>query len=254
MVPLIFAACGEYNKVLKSKDLDYKHEKAVEYYNEGEYLKSMPLFEELLTLWRGMNKAEKVYYMYAMAHYKINDYYLAGYYFRQFTKTYPGSQYSEECAFLAALCHYKNSPKYSLDQDNTYRAIEELQIFVNRYPTSGRVDTCNTLIDNLRGKLEEKSYESARLYYKTENYKAAVVAFNNVLKDYPNSTYKEDILYLVMKSNYMLAMNSISSKKEQRLRETINSYRKFVDAFGESRYRREAENLHGDVERELEKY
>lgn len=253
VLPLAFVGCGEYNKVLKSTDLTYKYEKAEEYYNAGEYIKALPILEELITLYRGTNKAEKVYYYFSQSHYKLGDYYLAAYYFQNFAKTYPTSQYAEECSFLSAYCHYLNSPKSSLDQENTTTAIQEMQLFMNRYPQSNRRDTCNALIDEMRGKLETKSFEMAMLYFKTENYKSASVALNNVLSDYPNSQYKEDILFHIVKSNYLLALNSIPSKKEERLKETIKSYHKFVGSFAESKYRKEAESILSNAKKQLEK-
>ena len=44
---VVLTNCGEYQEVLKSKDLDYKFSKAVEYYDAGEYNKAYPIFDEL---------------------------------------------------------------------------------------------------------------------------------------------------------------------------------------------------------------
>ena len=38
-----FTSCGEYNKVLKSKDSDYKYEAAKSYFGDGEYTKAAAL-------------------------------------------------------------------------------------------------------------------------------------------------------------------------------------------------------------------
>ncbi len=250
---LLITSCGEYSKALKSTDLNYKFEMAEKYYQEGEYFKALPLLEELIALYRGTDKGEKVYYYYAYCHYYTNDFYLASFYFKNFTKTYPGSKFSEECLFMSAYCYYKNSPVYSLDQTDTYNAIKQMQLFMNRYPTSERRDTCNVLIGELRGKLEMKSFEIAKQYYKTERYKAAKVAFENTLREFPGTKYREEITFLQLKSSYLLATNSISSKKEERLRETIKSYHKFVDAFGKSSRLREAENIFADTTKALER-
>ena len=257
LLPLILviftSSCSEYNKVLKSNDLDLKFTKAEEYYNEGEYIKALPLFEELRVLVVGTQRAEKINYYFAWCHYKTSDYYLAGYFFKQFTRTYANSQHAEECAFMSAYCYYRNSPKYSLDQQDTKRAIEEMQLFVNRYPASELVDSCNNLIDNLRGKLDQKTFEMAQQYFHMEQYKSAAVSFDLALKEFPNSAYKEDMLFLTVKSNYLLAINSVESKKEERLRDTLKSYRKFVDSYQKSEFMREVEMIYRNTNRELEK-
>ena len=143
-------------------------------------------------------------------------------------------RYTEECQFLSALCSVHNSPEYALDQTETLNALDQLQIYIDMYPESERIDTCNLIMDKLHFKIETKKFESAKLYYHTENYKAAAVAFDNIDSKYPNSFYKEDVLYFTVLSRFELAINSVESKKLERLHNTIKSYRKFVDEYPES--------------------
>lgn len=229
-----------------------KYNKAVEYYNEGDCGKALPLFEELVSLYRLTEKGEDVYYYYAHTNYCLREYFVANYYFKSFVKTYPGSPKAEECAFMSAMCKVKNSPSPSLDQTETSKAIDELQLFMNRYPTSQHVDSCNNLILKLRDKLETKAINGAKLYMQMENYKSASVAFANVLKDFPDTKYKEEAMFLTLKSNFLLADNSIESKKFERFKETINSYRKFASLFPESKYSREAESYFTASNKRLE--
>jgi outer membrane protein assembly factor BamD len=206
----------------------------VGYYEQEEYIKAITLLEDVMPYYKLTIEGEKLYYMYCLANYKLEDYYLSGYYFKRFIRQYPTSKDAEEALFLSSLCSVHNSPEYKLDQTETYNALDQLQIFVDQYPNSSRIDTCNEVMDGLRAKLELKQYEHARLYYQTENYKSAVVALNQTLEFYPESEYKEEVYYLLVKSNYELALNSIETKKLDRLNETIKSYRTFVAAFPES--------------------
>jgi len=226
--------CSEYQKVLKSTDLDYKYTKAVEYYNDEKYNKAYPLFDELLTLYRGTPKAQDVYYYYAYTNYHIGDYILASYHFKNFYKTFPNHEKAEEAAFMVGYCYYLESPPYSLDQSYTYKAINELQLFVNTHPESERLYECNDLISELRGKLERKSFEKAKLYYETGYYMSAVIAFNNTLNDFPDTEYREEALFLRLESAYKLADNSIESKKLQRFIEAQTAYFDFTDNYPES--------------------
>jgi len=221
------ASCSHYQKVLKSDDLEYKYEEATKYYNEGEYFKALSLYEELIALYRGLGKAEEIYYYYAYSHYYLEDYIMAAFYFKNFIRTYPTSKHAEESMFTAAYCYYLNSPAYSLDQSSTYTAIEELQLFANRYPKSEKVSDCNELIDVLRDKLESKAFHISKLYFNLSEYKASIVSFNNVIRDYPDSKYQEESLLFILKSNYLLAINSVDSKKKKRFEDTIIAYQKF---------------------------
>lgn len=246
-------SCSDYNKVLKGNDYELKYKTALELYENGECVKALPLFDELLSVYRFTSKGEDVFYYYAKANFCTRDYPIAEYYFKSFVKSYPKSERVEECAFLTAICSQRMSPKYNLDPTPTKNAINELQLYLNRYPESEYADTCNVLMDDLRFKLERKYYEQAELYYKTEKYKSAIVAFENLLKDYPDNDYIEQSMFLMVKSNFLYAENSIESKKAERYSETIKSYLKFVDSFKESDYLKTLENIYKNSLKEIEK-
>lgn len=250
---LFFWSCSEYNKVLKSSDPEYKYKKAVEYYEEGECYKSLPILEELIALVRGTQRAEDVYYYYAQSHYCTGQYYLSNYYFKNFVKTYPRSEHAKEALFLAAMSSYENSPKYSLDQQDTKAAINEFQLYLDRYPESELKDSANTMVAQLRSKLERKSYEIAKLYVKTERFKSAVISLENTIREFPDSRFREEMQFLLLKSHYLYALNSIEQKKVERYRETINSFTTFADDFGaESEYFSQAEKYFENSRKAIE--
>ena len=249
---VFFSSCSEYNRVLKSNDYDLKEKKAQEFFDDEKYMKAIPLYEELISYHRGSAKSELFYYNFAYAYYHMGDYYLAAFYFQNFAKSYPNSEYVEEASWMNAYCHYLNSPDYSLDQTDTKTAMSMFQIFLNQYPETEHKDTTNYMIDVMREKLERKHFEIAKLYFHTENYQSASVAFNNVLKDYPATKYKEEILYLSLKSDFLLASNSVEKKKEERFRKTLKSYYTFVDNFDESKFMKEAEQIYSQTLKILE--
>lgn len=253
-VTILFVSCSEYEKVLKGSDYDKKYEMASNLYLKGKYIKALPLFEEVISIYSKLSeKGERSYYYLCYCHYNMGDYALASYYFKSYTRTYPTSDHVEECAFMGALCQVNSSPTSSLDQSSTYKAIDELQIFLNRYPNSDRKDTCNVIIDDLRDKLETKAYDNAILYYRMEDYQAASVAFENMLNDYPDTDYREELLFLDVKSKYNLAINSVEKKKKERFEETIKSYTKFVDNYPTSKRIREIEGMYKTSLSQLEK-
>ncbi len=249
----ILVSCSDYNRVLKGTNNDLKFERGMEYYQKGKYEYAVNLFEDLIPIYRGTSKSEKVYYYFAMCFFNMEDYYTAGLYLRNFVKTFPKSELAESCAFTSAMCSYYNSPKYSLDQSETVAAINNLQLFLNRYPETSKKDSCNTLIQEMREKLEKKHYEISRQYYKTERYKAAVVSLRNTIKDYPNSTYEEDMMFMMLKANYELAVNSVKDKKLERLENTIKAYEDYVDRYPSSKRINQAENIYQNTRSQIEK-
>lgn len=251
-------SCSEYQSLLKHGTQEEKYAKAMEYYEAEEYLKASTLFEELIGVYRGSDKAEKLTLYYANALFGLEDYLMAGHYYEQYVKTYPAGEYLEECQFQNAYCKYKMSPKPRLDQTSTYEAINEFQLFINMFPNSARVTEASRLLDEMRDKLVYKSYLNAKLYfdlgsYMGNNYKSAVIAAQNSLKEFPDTRYREDLSFLILESKYYQAVKSVESKKEDRARETIDEYYSFINEFPNSEYARKAESIYTDSNSMLQK-
>lgn len=253
VVSFLLLSCSGFNKVLKSTDNEYRLKMAEQYYSEGKYEYSRLLLEDLIAIYRGTAKSEKVFYLFAMSYYHQRDYFTAGIYLKNFTKTFPKSSFAEESAYLAAMCAYYQSPKSSLDQTDTYLAMNDFQLFLNRYPESSKKDTVNLMMTQLRTKLEKKAFDISKLYYQTERYKAAVVSLNNTIRDYPNTRYEEEILFMILRANYQLALNSIESKKRERLDEATKAYERYIDRYASSRRAGDAETLYRNIQSEIQK-
>jgi len=253
VLAILIPSCKGYHKLLKSSDNELKYTKAIEYFNDEDYARAMALFEDVIPVYKGTDRADDIHYYYSYCHYRTGDYILGGYYFRNFSSTYPKSPYAEECQFMGAYCYFLDSPRSCLDQTNTYSAINELQLFISRYAESSRVKECNDLIDELRLKLERKSFDNAKLYYELSYYKAANVSLNNSIKDFPDSEFREEIFYRLVKSNYLLASNSVQEKMKERYEAAIEEYNKFVEEFPESKYNKELKRLNEKSVKELGK-
>jgi outer membrane protein assembly factor BamD len=152
---------------------------------------------------------------------------------------------------MSAYCNYLYSPDYQLDQTSTMEAIKDLQLFTNTYPTSSRVSECNDLIDKIRTKLEYKDYKIAKMYYRMSDFISAVTCFNNILKNYTDSPHLEEIHYLIFKSYYKYAKESIESKKKERFLKAVAAYNELVSLYPKSQYIPEANDLKIKTEKEL---
>lgn len=243
MLALIVTSCGEYEKLLKSTDYELKKEKVFDYYDDGKYTRSIELLSQILPRYRATDQAEQLNWINAQAHFRIRDYMMAGQYYREFSETYPGSNNAEEAAYLAALCDYYQSPRPELDQANTKRAIESFTIFMQRYPTSTRTEDCKTRVLELQEKLVEKSYLSARLYYDLKEYRSATVSLANSLKEYPDTKYREELMFLKLDALYLYAVNSIPERQLERYQTTLDEYYSFIEEFPQSRFSKEVARI-----------
>ncbi len=240
---LLLSSCGEYEKLLKSTDYDLKKAKAREYYDNGQFVRATELFGQILPRFRATEEAEDLNWMNAMSFYKMKDYFSASTYFKGYMDQYAYGKYAEEAAFMAAMCDYNLSPRAELDQESTRAAIEGFNYFMNKYPSSSRTEECKNLIRTLQERLVEKSYLSARLYYDMKQYKAAVVALNNSLKEYADTKYREEMMFLKLNSLYLYAENSMPDKQKVRYQDTLDDYYSFMEEFPESKYARDVKRI-----------
>jgi outer membrane protein assembly factor BamD len=257
LVVAILFGCQGYEKVLKSNDYRKKYHEAMRYYKKGDFTRSSALFDQCAPVFRGTNQSDTIFFYQAMSYFKQNDYILSGHYFRTFAQTYGGSPFAEESAYMEAFCYYLTSPRPELDQTNTIDALQAIQLFLIKYPNSTHAEECKGYIDELRNKLVEKSYLSAKLYFDLDDYKAAIVALNNSLIQYPDSKYREIILFMLVKSSYKFASKSIINKQKERFQQTVDEYYSFVAEFPNSKYLKEAKQYYDESSRflgdELEK-
>ena len=240
----VLLSCSKHQKLLKSTDNEKKYEAAMQYYDKGDYYRALQLFDQLIPVYRGTSQSEDLLFKYAYSYYNQRDYVLASYHFGRFSNTFPMSPKAEEAAYMTAYCKYLESPRYTLDQTVTKEAINEFQVFINRFPYGEFAKDATILIDQLRMKLQQKDFNIANLYMKIEDYQAAIVSYRNVLKEYPDIEFKEDIMYKIVIASYNFANNSIPEKKKERLESAQTSYYDFLSMYPESRYMSELNKVY----------
>lgn len=241
-------SCDGYNKLLKSSNYELKLEKADDYYKKANYIKATALYEELIPVYKGTDKAEAIYYYYSYCNYYQGDYSLSQFHFKNYYKNFPSGKHAEECLFMNAYCYYLNSPGYTLDQTDTKNAMAELQYFIDQFPESARIDSCNKIYDLLRGKLEHKEYDITNQYFHIGDYKATIANTKNFITEFPESPKVDELMYLSINSYYLLAVNSLESKKLERLNLAMESYLKLVDLYPKSNFLVKAESIYQSCE------
>jgi outer membrane protein assembly factor BamD len=251
LIMMLTSSCGGYEKLLKGTDFDLKKARAKEYFEAGKYVKSTELIEQILPRFRASESGEDLTWMIAQSYYGMKQYDIAGSYFRSYVEQFGYGKHVEEGTFMSALCDYYGSPRAELDQENTRRAIEGFKVFLARFPASPRVDECKKLMTELQERLVEKSYLSAKLYYDMEQYKAAVTALSNSLKEYADTKYREEMMYLKLSSLFLYAGRSYDFRQKERYQATLDDYYSFMEEFPSSSYEKDVKKIYEDTARYL---
>ena len=241
MIAVLFSSCGEYNKILKSTDYELKYSYAKKYFNMKEFTKSATLLEELVPIYKGTASAEESLYLLAQSYYGQKDYLTASQYFNTYYTTYPKGEYTELVRYYSGYGLYLDSPDPRLDQTQTYKAIAELQLYLEYYPQSERAKEAQNIMFELQEKLALKELLATRLYYNLgtymgNNFQSSVITAQNALKNYPYSKYREEFMYYVIQSKYELAMVSVEEKLQGRYRDVVDEYYNYMNEYPEGKY------------------
>jgi outer membrane protein assembly factor BamD len=250
---LALGSCTGYQKLLKSANVNEKYEAAIKYYDKGDFFRSGALLEELIPLLKGRPEAEKAQFYFANTNYKQRNYVLSAYYFKQFIDTYPNSPLTEEASFLRTKSLYRDSPSYELDQTNTITAVETIQDFLTTYPTSQFKAEAESMSQELQKKLENKAFQSAKLYYALRYNQAAATSLGNFTTQYPGSVYSEEADFIRLEAQYAWAKESIESKQRERFLEAVTFYQHFIDTYPQSKNLRLAQTMYDESRAELER-
>ena len=254
-VAVALCSCkSQYELLLTSNNVDEKYDAAFNYFNKKKYTKSSALFESLSVLTEGTEKDDTVKYYWGLSNYMAKDYYTAETNFEKFIEVYPRSPFASEARYLRLDCLYKQTLRYELDQTPTYKAMNAVSEYILDFPESDRLQACRDMLTELSDRLDRKAYESAKLYYKMEDYLASRVAFRNVLKDDSENIYREDILYYIAMSSYKYAALSVSAKQKERYLVFIDDYLNFVGEIPNSHYRKELDMVYKRVQKIMGRY
>lgn len=249
---LLTGCASEFNNVYKSDDWTFRYEFAKERFAQHKFLQASTLFGDMIQVMRGTDKAEECLFLYGLSSYNDKDYESAAEIFRKYTSSYPKGIYCEQACFLVGESLYNCSPEPRLDQSETYSAMRAYQDFMDIYPLSPKKELAQNRLYELQDKLVEKELHSARLYYNLgtyfgnctsggNNYEACIVTSQNVLKDYPYTSLREDFASLIMKSKYQLAESSVEAKRLERYQDAEDECYGFINEYPDSKERSLAE-------------
>jgi len=240
-VAVLLAACGNYQKLMKNASPEEKFSAAKNYLQEKDFMRASSLLDDVSSYFRGTAMAEDVLFFLAESYYGQKDYYSASEYYKAYVKNYPRGKFVKESRYMIAVCYYSDSSDPRLDQSFTNKAIDAFAEYIEFYPTDRRVKDAYKCIGEMQEKLAYKGYLNAKLYfdlgiYLGNNYRSAVQTAQNVLKEYPETKYREELSFLILNSKYKEATHSTIAKRKERYSEVIDEYYNYSNEFPNGKY------------------
>lgn len=249
---VVLTACGDYQRLLKSRDPEEKYQAALRYFNNKQYIRAQTLLDDVAAYYKGTERSEDILAYLARCYMGQKNYESATDYYQAYVRNYPKGKYATEAHFQIGHCQYLDSPDARLDQATTKSAIEAFQVFVELYPESPYANQAYEEMSALYDKLAYKELKSAQLYYNLgsylgNNYLSCEIVSKNALKNYPSNKYQEDFNWLIFQSKYQEMVHSYEDKKMERARDAQDEYYNFVTEFPDSKHRKDAEKMLNNI-------
>ncbi len=255
-----------YSKLLKSNSYDLMYTEGLRYYNMkrkgrdansgANYQKAQNLFDRVYQsqTFRGTDREDSLSYYLGCSFYKAGSFEVSEQIFDNFRHSFPSSIFIEDVEYMYAMGFYFSSPAPQYDQSTTLRAMISITEYQGRFPNTVKKTECEERMAELQQKLYVKSYENAKLYYTIGQYKAAVRALNNAIDEFPESPYREELMYLATKSGYLFARNSVASQTTDRYMSMMDSYYNLISEYPGTAHLKEVEKMHAEAAEHIAKH
>ena len=210
-------------------------------FDEGNYLEAINEFTVITLQYQGSSRAAEAQYFLGESRYKRGEYLLAIVEYSALKRNMPASPLVQDAQYKIGLCYYMLSPKSTLDQQYTKKAIDELQSFVEYYPSHALVQDAAAKIRELTTRLAKKDFETAQLYSTLEYYKAAQFYFDDVIEKYHDTEYAP--------LAYMGKVKVLMARKKYE--DALTEINRFIERFPDSVLRHQADQLKDSISSEL---
>lgn len=252
LLVLVLTSCGDYQRLLKSRDPEEKYQAALLYFNDHQYVKAQTLLDDVSAYYKGTERSEDVLAYLARCYMGQKSYASAAEYYQAYVRNYPKGKYAIEAYFQIGHCFYLDSPDARLDQAITQQSIDAFTVFVELFPESPYAEQAYKEMNEMYDKLAYKEYLSARLYYNLgtylgNNYLSCEIVSRNALKNYPSNKYQEEFNWLIFQSKYQQAVHSLEELKQERARAAIDEYYNFITEYPSSKHRKEADKMSAQI-------
>jgi outer membrane protein assembly factor BamD len=210
-----------------------QYQLGMKYYNKGDNLKAQRQLQAVIYGNPGQIFVDSAQFYLAMTYYNIKSYPEAIGEFRKLLQSYPSSALAANTQYQIALSYYDESPSFPKDQTDTYSAIDEFGVFLDKYSDSPLLDDAHKKLNELYDKLAEKAYKSGELYLKLNDFDAALIYFGQVRDNYPSSEWAARAMF----------NSGVAQMKQKKNPDALQTFQDFVTAFPDNKLVKKAQQF-----------
>lgn len=129
----------------------------------------------------------------------------------------PNSPWADDAQYGACRAYHEASPKVSLSQEFTRRAIEECQRLLQFFPASDLQDEARGQLEAAHAKLAEKSFSIGEYYFRNEFYESARLYYEKALSEQPSPELMPELLGQLYESYTNMGFDNEARSVRERL-------------------------------------
>ncbi len=163
-------------------------------YNAGQYRRAAELLGQFVPNATSDPRLKPALMALGRSHVETREYVSATAEFLRVATEFPRDPEAAEARFGLCDAYHRLSPRPQLDPEYTNAAITYCESYASIFPNTPQAAQAQQWVAEMRGKLAEKAYENGFFYFRRGLYDAAVVYFNEVLTQFPETSWSSRAL------------------------------------------------------------
>jgi outer membrane protein assembly factor BamD len=124
----------------------------------------------------------------------------------RYVTLFPASDDAAYAQYLIGESYFRQIPDVTRDQDIANKAMDAMNVIVQKYPESEYADDARHKVEVARDQLAGKEMQIGRYYQERREYVAAVNRFKTVVEDYQTTRHVEEALERLTESYLALGL------------------------------------------------
>jgi outer membrane protein assembly factor BamD len=177
----LLVACSKNSKSLTPMSApELTMQKADALFNAKKYARAYPLYQQVV-FERNSALAADAQMKLAQSYFYLNKFSEAEVEYEQLIKLFPDYPNINMAYYQIGVCYLEMSPKPQYTQEDSQKAIDAFQTFIDKFPTDKLRPDAIEKLQKAQYKLIEKEYDNGHIYYMMADYSSALLYFNEVI-------------------------------------------------------------------------